>query len=467
MRLKEIGGKLEASKTDESGRTTFPVVIISQGLGNLSDKNYYSKDAIQSGVQVYEGKKAYFDHPTPTGEREMPNRSVRDIAGHYENVKAEEDEYGLMALKADFVPMSGSKDVTALLEHAVEYKKKYPDRDYVGISINGDGEGAPMEWQEFLSQESPTSEEMKKLKQVEGMTINVIKKLTDAVSADLVTEPGARGRVLLEQEKKEKRRKNMIEQMRKLLAAVSKKDKKLAEDAVKGMLQDEMGDKKEGEGMSEADSLVKHLLAAKKEMKKNEGESEEAYEARCAKEAVERMHKEASEGKKEGVDQKQDGEGSEKDEMPAKKAEGDEADKKESDEHPDEKQDKDLISKMMAKMEQIEAKMEAMMGEKKESEDKHKEAKESEAGLKVEKKLRERAQLIDTLLGQSGLPRMVTKELKPVLEACKSEQEIKDTSKRLFEAAEKTVEAYFHSTERFGLTEATKAEDGTTDHLFK
>ena len=245
----------------------------------------------------------------------------------------------------------------------------------------------------------------------------------------------------------------MLEQIRKLFTAVEKKDSKLAEEAVQGMLQDEGVEKKESAEVSEVDSLVKHLLACKKEMKQEEGEASEAYEARCAKEAVERMKKESAKPEEAA------------DEKPAEKTEA--VAEKPAD-HPDEKQDVELIKKMMAKMEQMEARLEALAGDKKESEGKHKEAKESEASLKIEKKIRERADLIDKVLRESGLPRSVTKEIKPVLESCKSEQDIKDTAKRLADAAQAAVDSFFVRTERYGVTEAeSKSTDGTTDHLFK
>lgn len=119
---------LEAKK-DEKGKISFPVVIISEGLGNLVDRNYYTKGAIESGVSVYEGKKAYLDHPTESEMREQPGRSVKDIVGHFENCKIETDKDGRATLKADFVPVASKEDVIGLLQHAVEFKKKHPEKE--------------------------------------------------------------------------------------------------------------------------------------------------------------------------------------------------------------------------------------------------------------------------------------------------------------------------------------------------
>lgn len=243
-KLKEASGRLFEAQKDDKGRVSFPVVIISQGLGNLSDRNYYTAQAIKQAAadKIYEGKKAYFDHPTPTEDEEIPGRSVRAIAGHYANTKAAQDKDGLWVLRGDLIPIESNTEAMGLLNHASEYKRKFPDMDFIGVSINGDGEGKAMPYDEFIKEYRPSSLELEKIQQVEGQEINAITKLTSAVSADLVTEPGARGRILLESQKlKQKRRSKMkmFEFMKKFLAGAEKQDKSLMEEAVKGMLQNE------------------------------------------------------------------------------------------------------------------------------------------------------------------------------------------------------------------------------------
>jgi hypothetical protein len=462
LKLKEICGRLGEATKDDKGKMKYPVVIISQGLGNLADRNYYSSEAIESGVDVYEGRKAYFDHPTETDSRERPGRSVRELAGHYENVKAKKDSEGVMSLQADFVPISTHEEVQGLLNHAIDYKKKYPDSDFVGISINGDGEGETLDWDQFVKSIKPNTFEMKKLAKIEGQQVNVIRKLTAAVSADLVTEPGARGRLLLEQEKK--RRLTMFDKLKKLFVAIESKDEEMAEQAVKGMIQGEADEKKESAEASESDAFVKNFLACKKEMKKDAGESHEAFEMKCAKEAYEMSKKEMSK-KDEKSDKEKPKDDEEMPEDEKKEASGEKVD---GEKHDDEKQDIELIKKLMGKVEQLEAKMEAMSGEKESAKTEAKDAKESEAVLKIEKTVKERAELIDRVLAASKLSRPITNNIRPVLEKCRTEAEIKDTAKRLIETAKEIVDEMFLKTDRVGLTEmeATRTET-TTDDLFK
>jgi hypothetical protein len=122
----------------------------------------------------------------------------------------------------------------------------------------------------------------------------------------------------------------------------------------------------------------------------------------------------------------------------------------------------------MGKVEQLEAKMEAMSGEKESAKTEAKDAKESEAVLKIEKTVKERAELIDRVLAASKLSRPITNNIRPVLEKCRTEAEIKDTAKRLIETAKEIVDEMFLKTDRVGLTEmeATRTET-TTDDLFK
>lgn len=493
--LKEQSGKIFESKKDDKGKISFPVVIISQGLGNLSDKNYYSAQAIQQAAadKVYEGKKAYFDHPTASQEQEQPGRSVRDVAGYYKNTKAEQDENGLWILRGDLIPIDSNDEVMGLLNHASDYKKEFPDQEFIGISINGDGEGKTMDYQEFIKEFNPSAFEMQKISQVEGQQINAITKLTSAVSADLVTEPGARGRVLLESKKikTKKRRTKMIEAMKKFLFGAEKEDKKLMEEAVKDMLQSEDGEKKEDEKKEEeakhkarhkqAEGLAKALLAAKKELKKEEGESEEAYEAKAMKQAMKQYEDECKQAekkedeKKEGDPQpkkddkaaaaKDDGDGDD-DSKESKKKEGAPADDDKG--HADADQDKALIKKMMKQMDEMSKEIESMKKEKKESEDEAKKHHEESAKAKIELETKKRAEGIDKVLRESGLPRYATDNLRELLVTkVRSESEMKKIVEAAKEVHTKAIESAFYSATSTGFTEIqTENKTGSNDHLF-
>ncbi len=113
-------------------------------------------------------------------------------------------------LTADLVMLPGMTFSWAreLMNHQIDYAKKYPSQEFVGISINASGDADEIPLADFLKQ--ATIPEGAKPKLIEALqegvdTIRVVKKIEDAVSADLVTSPGARGRILdfIEQEKKQ------------------------------------------------------------------------------------------------------------------------------------------------------------------------------------------------------------------------------------------------------------------------
>lgn len=471
--LKEHTGQIREAKKDDQGKITFPVVIISQGLGNLADKNYYSAEAIKSAAveKVYEGKKAYFDHPTSSQSQEQPGRSVREIAGYYKNTRAEQDENGMWVLKADLVPIESNTEVMGLLNHSVSFKKEFPDKELIGISINGDGEGKTFGYDEFLREFSPTEFEMKKISQVDGQPINAITKLTTAMSADLVTEAGARGRLLLESQKikTKKRRTKMLEAMKKFLFGAEKNDKTLMEEAVKDMLQGDAEKKESSEDESmhkEAEGMAKAMLNCKKEMKKEEGESEESYETRCMKQAMQQMKKEASEAKKEEGDEKKK-EGDEKKEAGAiddKAAAAAKADPS----HPDAAKDVDLIKKLMGEVEEMKKEMASIKQAKKESEDEAKKHHEESAKTKIELEAKKRAEKVDKILRESGLPRYATDNLRDLfLTKVRSDDEMKKLVESAKEVHSKAIESAFFATASKGFTEiATDDKATSNDHLF-
>lgn len=521
--LKEtLYGTLEAARQDELGRKVYPVTLIREGMGNLHDRNYYTADAVKSGVPVYNGKKAYYDHPTQTEERERPGRSVREISGHYENVRAEKGKDGRMELKGDFVPMQSDtkKDVVDMLEHAINYKKKFPDQDFIGISINGDGEGHQMDYEDFISKFKPTTEEMKKISQIEGQQINVVNRFTEAVSADLVTEPGAGGNIseskkligplfskqnkTVNKESKTLRGNNMLDAVKKLFRGLSENNKEVIEIAVKEMQQSEAegeNEKKEAEakkGMYEA--IMKKMKQMKKDMKKDDGDSDDQHESKmlqAACEAYEADCKKESE-KKEGENEKEDQGDQQKADKTAKDGDGkgaagaaadddkskekkegeseSEAEKKEKEKKEKEKEaegkkegegKKDPMESMQAEMESLKKEIESLKKEKKESEASEKGAKESAAHAKAELHIKKRNELINSILGDSSLPASVQDEYRRVLKECKTDEEIKGLGKKLVEAGRSLIEQAFIKSGNIGFGEKQSyAKDENTDAEF-
>lgn len=501
MKIKINEGKGDGHvEVAEGISNRLPVVIISEGLGNLADRNYYTKEAILSGPSVYEGKKAYVDHPTPTEQQEQPGRSVLQTAGHYEDVKAVEGKDGRMELRGFLVP-EDREDIKAKVAHALEYKKKYPDKDYIALSINGDGEGAEMEYADFVKHYKPSAIQMAKLKQIEGQTVYAITKFTDAVSADLVTEAGARGRFLSEQAKKQKGRNAVMkisEAFRNFFDGVAKGDRKMitsAEAAISSQLEDEDEKSKEAakSEKAETEALVNAMLNAKKEMKKKEDESAEAYQARCMKQAMKDIaaKKEAAkededekkEKKKEAKADKEDEkkekskEGKKEDESEdekkekkkeAKKEDEDKSEKKEKakekkeddgDDDDDDDDDADADDKKkMSKMKKENAELKAEVNR----------LRENEIDTTVSKTVESRRNFLesmDDMLAESGLSRATTKEMKPFLLKCKSVEEMKKLVEKFVKAHEEMVEEEFfvRSQGSYPTKEATDNQDSVDD----
>lgn len=430
QKLNEHGGRIFEAKKDSSGRVSYPVVIISQGLGNLADKNYYSEAAIKSGVTVYNGKKAYYDHPTKTQEEEQPGRSVKEICGHYEDCQAVKNKEGLFELRANFVPMKTKTDVVDLIEHSIEYKKKFPNDEFVGVSICGDGSGKSMSYEDFLKEVKPLPCEMEKIKQVEGQDINVIMQFTEAQSADIVTEAGAKGRYL--QESKTKRRKGMFEAMKKFIFGAEKNDKKLMESAVKEL--EEAAKKSEDE--DEKKKKEKKAEDEKKEQdekKKSEAKKEDEEESEDEKKEKKKKEKKEDESEDESEDEKK-----EKKKAEAKKeddGDDDADDKKKKEKKKSEDEDESVMKKMMKQMDEMKKEIESLKKGKKESEDEAKKHHEDSAKAKIALQAKEKAELIEGVLAKSGLPYSVTEGLKDLFT---SKSYSKDEMKKFVESAKDT-----------------------------
>ncbi len=200
----------EASKTEKNGDgRRFNVTLLQEGLGNFSDAFYYTASAIESCVPLYEGKKFFVDHPTTTEEQDHPERSVKDVAGYFENLRVDKDSDGRSNLAGDLVLINGPSvdHFRSLMLEEIDYATKHPNSSLVGLSINanGDFDTAPIE--EFIESEEIPESCLAKLKEAQAMGITQVKpvrEMKSAFSCDLVTEPGAGGSIntLLEGAKK-------------------------------------------------------------------------------------------------------------------------------------------------------------------------------------------------------------------------------------------------------------------------
>lgn len=207
----------EAGKPLSGGSSKFRVRLIQEGIGNLGDCFYYSKPALQNAAELFEGKKCFANHPDELEQEIRPERSIRDIVGHFENVIYEEAA-GRGMLTADLVTVPGS-DVewaTSLLTTSIDYAKKYPDSDFVGLSINASGDADEVPIEEFLKGTDIPTSVLPKLQKAQSMgvsSIKVVNALNEAKSVDIVTDAGAGGKILqmLESEREKKMKKESSE----------------------------------------------------------------------------------------------------------------------------------------------------------------------------------------------------------------------------------------------------------------
>ncbi len=325
---------IESAASDNGiGPTIFKVILLKEGLGNFKDGYFYSKDALKTAMPVFEGKKIYADHPSDDEDKNRPERSVKDVLGHFENVQVEEAEDGtsLLVGNVKILPDKPYEWARALMRHAVQYSQQYPDKDFIGLSINASGDAAPIAMDDFLKEGAfPESSKVKLMKAKEmGLeTIRVVNAITEAVSCDLVTEAGAGGRVLniLESRKGTKMsEENKKENEEKKEAVGAQDQEKPAHDdaaqdveLIKGMLKKHLGDDaaENEEAMKQADEAYKAACESGMESEealetvgkalkmssimKAKKEKQEAEEA-AKKESEEKCEAEEGEEKKESA----------------------------------------------------------------------------------------------------------------------------------------------------------------------
>lgn len=393
------------AKDDGIGPTKFKAILIQEGLGNLKDGFYYTKEALQSAVPIFEGKKIYADHPSSQEEQTRPERSVRDVLGHFENVKLEETEDGRAILTGEVKVLEGMQYAWAreLMSNALAYSKKYPDKDFIGLSINASGEAEEIKMDEFLKENEVPESAMVKINQAksEGLdTIRLVSKINDAVSCDLVTEAGAGGKVLQMIEKeKVMAKKTMKEDESKMNQEEAKDEQKPQDDATQDAeLLKKLHSKLGGDqGMDEASAeMAKEALA----MAKGKGlQGEEAL--KCAEYGMHMMKH-----------------------MTAKK----ESDMKQAEEAKKEAEKKDCTKE--AEVNKESASILELKGEN--------------AKLKEELHKIEVEKYLDKKLKESKLPMSVTKDFRESLGAVKSDKDI-DRAFDLF------MKGYKHRSESEGF----------------
>ena len=178
---------LRELEVDES-RRRIKFVLLTEGLGNLKDKNYYGKESIESAVQVFEGAHAFVDHMTSAEEYERPEGSLEDLCGVWSEcaVEAVPNEFGetVQGCTAwlNFDSSENGEQAYIKAKDAIRFREEGIKDDYIGVSINADGQTHP--------------------ETVGDIEVNYVDRITAAASCDLVTRAGRGGRVLHETKKR-------------------------------------------------------------------------------------------------------------------------------------------------------------------------------------------------------------------------------------------------------------------------
>jgi hypothetical protein len=292
---------VEAKKDDKGKALEGPrvkVILLTEGLGNIRDKNYYGPEAVKSMPLMFEGAVCMMNHQSYAEESNRPEGEVEKTVGYYKNLKAQEIEDGMGGKRwacvgeLHFDLSEAGAEAYAKAKTAVHYQAEFPDtgKDYIGLSINAYGDAEPREMM------------------IDGamMEVNYVKRFVQVRSCDIVTMAGRGGKILalvesaagagVQNKEAQSMLMKKIKEAQKLLAeAQAEKDAALRDSktaACHKVLEALMADlvkagvtAKEGKDDGDADDADAKAKAekAKKEKEKKDKEAADAEEAAAAK----------------------------------------------------------------------------------------------------------------------------------------------------------------------------------------
>jgi len=183
------------------GPTRFKTILLREGLGNAKDGFFYTRECLEKAIPVFEGQQMFADHPDALEEKTRPERSVRDLIGHFENLRLEEADDGSALLVGESVllPDKENEWARSRVLHATDFNKKFPDKDFVALSINANGGAEEMEVGQFLSSYNLSDSARVKINKAieKGLSsVKVVNGFDGSFSCDLVTKAGAGGKVV-------------------------------------------------------------------------------------------------------------------------------------------------------------------------------------------------------------------------------------------------------------------------------
>lgn len=254
------------------------VVLIDEGLGNLRTKNYYGPEAIASAVKAFEGKPCFFDHPSESESADIPERRTRSQCGYFKGLHVEKMKVAGRSRAVEScvgeIHFDLSDDGRKAYEKActaLHFQKEFPNSklQYVGWSVLGDGDGDKGVVMKIGTDmlESDIGDEME---------VNYVTSFTEGESCDMVTRAARGGRALAVAESDGSSR---------IISREDSMDLKAKLIALIGRLTESVK-KATDEGKKDIEESIKQskaLLAAVEAAPPFDDDTEEAYEAMCAK----------------------------------------------------------------------------------------------------------------------------------------------------------------------------------------
>jgi len=180
-KLVETVGGIQTQPNIEGPRVK--CILISEGLGNLRNMNYYGPEAIMSAPAAFEGKPCYLNHQSQDEMHNLPERRVEDKVGYFKGLHVETFSDGKKACVGELhfdLSESGRMAFNKCLT-AIHYKKDFEGKgEYIGLSVASDGHAEPRE----INLNGET------------LDVNYVTEFTEADSCDLVTSPARGGAIL-------------------------------------------------------------------------------------------------------------------------------------------------------------------------------------------------------------------------------------------------------------------------------
>ncbi len=164
----ELISEIFSGRIEEAleGPNTYKVTLIEAGMSK--NRNFWSPQILQSSQRLFEGVRAFADHPTKSELQERPERSIKDIIGWYEAVRFYPTGMG-GTMKANLHLLEGP------LADSIRQAHSQGKGDLIQLSVNISGKRVP--------------------RSINGIMAREVTEIHRVHSVDAVTEASAGGSI--------------------------------------------------------------------------------------------------------------------------------------------------------------------------------------------------------------------------------------------------------------------------------